>query len=133
MCPPLLGGFAMASLVHQATDNLLHRCTVQSSVDGYDWANISGATNLPCRLSKPRPSDQRPVGDVGVDSASLWVLSLKAGSEYAAARLRFIVTGTDHGEAFSRTLYSIGGLTPIAQTAEARVLCTEDQLAVAGS
>src|SRR5687767_4327755 len=117
----------MASLVAQSGANLPHRCTVQSTADGRSWSTITGQTNLPCRLSKPRPGDARPVGDTPVLAASLWVLALAAGSEHAAARLRFIVTGSEHGEAFSRTLYSIGGLTPLAQTAEARVLCTEDQ------
>lgn len=130
---PLLSAFAMASLTNQSADNLVHRCTVQETTDGNTWTPKSGASNLPCRLSKPRPGEERPSGDTAIAAASLWVLALAAGSPYAGARLRFVVTGTEHGASFSRTLYSIGGLTPLAQTAEARVLCTEDPLAVAGT
>lgn len=127
---PLLSDYAVASLVRQSADNFPHTCEVQSTADGRVWTTIPGAAHEPCRLSKPSPSAVRARGGVAISAASAWILALRAGSPYAAARLRFIVTGSDHGTAFTKTLYSIGALTPIAQTADARVECTEDPLAV---
>lgn len=129
----LLGPYAIASLVAQSSANLAHRCAVQQTTDGRTWTDIAGQTDLPCRLSRPSPRDVRGVGDTGLSAVSLWVLALEAGSPHAGARLRFIVTGSEHDYDFTRTLYSIGGLTPLAQTAEARVLCSEEPLAIAGT
>jgi hypothetical protein len=131
----LLDDFAMAELVQLTGDNRPHVCTAQSTANsGLTWTNMSGGTDLPCRLSRPQvQARDRSPGGVAVSASAPWILALEPGSQFAGPWIRYLVTGEEHGEEFSRTLYSIAALTPIAQNAEARVACQEEPLQVAGS
>jgi len=124
---PLLDDFAMSELREQSVVNLVHTCDVESTADsGRTWSAVTNGNDVACRLMKPTPDELHGVADTLVRTAHSWVVAFPAGSVHARPRVRYVVSGAENGVAFTRTVYSIGLLTPIAYSAESRVLCTED-------
>lgn len=129
---PLLDDFALDELRALTLASLVHTCDVQATTDsGRTWSNVTSGDNVACRLGKPQPEELHGVGDTIARHASTWTLAFPAGSVHARARVRYVVTGDENGTSFTRTLYAIGVLTPIAYSAEIRVLCTEDPVVAA--
>lgn len=134
---PLLSAFELADLKAMMDDNFMHVAQVASTADsGRTWSPVANGTNVPCRLMRPfsrEPDEARNVAGEVQRITAEWVVAFVAGSAFAAPRLRLTITGTEHGTGFTRVVYTIGALTPLPQTAEARVYAVEDPAAVFGS
>jgi len=131
---PLLDEFALDELREQTAASFLHACAVATTADsGRTYTPVTGASAVPCRLGKPRPEELHGVADTLVHSTATWVVAFVAGSVHARPRVRYVVTGTENGVSFTRTLFAIGILTPVAFSAEVRVLCHEDPVIAAGA
>jgi hypothetical protein len=131
---PLFDDFALTELREQADANMPHSCVAAATTDsGRTWSTVTGGSALPCRLTKPRPSELLGVADEIARATALHVVCFPSGSTFAGPRMRYTITGDDNGTPFTRVVYSIGILTAFTVSAEVRVLCHEDPAAVRGT
>lgn len=112
MAEPLLSEAEASEIRATLEANLPHICDIQTDEGSEDAAGghvqswTSSEEETPCALSEIAPAQLAP-RDEQTQSVATWRVRFAAGTAVADGA-RLIVTGTNHGLAFSKTLIVLG-------------------------